>query len=334
MIPWCLMIVQLENVCFDTEVMDNDDLGNMEDVKVEPELKLYLDEGRCRTKAEIFLDGSKTTARSGRKVAEKREVGSPCLDAVTTIKQFGAGKKGSSINLASSDGKKYVPQLSVGNHEIGKLEYVNSEEPEESSQANAFCFVNFLTVNNMDMCQGVEERMSARKKSPLVSSAKGTQQADSFSKRITTSSEFGDFWQRTDKRHKNLQGQRSLSNEHEEKKEFADLREDIRGPSHSHSSFTDQGSKVSIRIEQEPERNLINGFVKELDKFVQTESSWEKFEASDTARDIPDTFDVGISTQTAAEAMEALYYGLPPGCKADDTCEGLANTLTDLPEGE
>ncbi|XWS46733.1 hypothetical protein CRYUN_Cryun14cG0093400 [Craigia yunnanensis] len=363
---------QLENVCFDTEVVD-DDRGNMDDVKGKPEPVLFEfdkeivldseDEGICRSKAENLLDVSKTTGRSEKKAAKEREVQSPCLDADSIDKQFGAGKKGSSINLDGSDGKKDVPQLSVCDHEIGRLEYVDSPEPEESS-LNAICFVdNFLTFNSVDMCQGAEERTSARKKSPLVSSAKGTQrlakiikrgspvkkmgsfewfesyqhgEADSVGKTMIASSEFGDFHQRTDKRHKNLhsKGKRSLSDAHEEKKEFAELLKDIRGPSHSHSSFMDRGSKVSIRIQQESERNLINGSVKELDKLMQSESSWVKFEASGTARDVPDTFDVGISTQIAAEAMEALFYGPPAGCKSGNTCEGLADTLTDLPEGE
>ncbi|XP_022758101.1 uncharacterized protein LOC111305134 isoform X2 [Durio zibethinus] len=367
---------QLENICFDTEVADNDDdddlSNNMEDVKVEPvmcelDMEIVLDsedEEICRAKAENFLDGSKITDRSEGKVAKKREGQSPCLDADSTDEQIGAGKKGSSTNLDSSDGKKDVPQLSVGDHEIGRLEYVNSQEPEWSSQANALCFVdNFLRFNNVDMCQGVEERTSARNESPLVSSAKGTQrlakiikrgslvkevgtfnwfesyqqvETDSFSKRMTASFEFGGFGQRTDKRHQNLQnkGQRSLSNEHEEKKEFPDLHRDVRGPSHSHSSFMDRGSKVSIMIEHESERNLINGSFKELDKPKQRESSWEKFQTSGTATDIPDTFEVGISTQIAAEAMEALYYGFPPGCKGGDTFEGLEDSLKDLPEGE
>ncbi|XVF21880.1 hypothetical protein REPUB_Repub12eG0127400 [Reevesia pubescens] len=348
---------QLANLSFDTEVVDDE-----EPALCELDMGIVLDsedERICKT----IVDGSKITGRNEGKGAKKRDGQSPFLDAYSTDKQFGAGKKGSSINLDSSDGNKDVSQLSIGDHEIGRLEYVDSQEPEESSQANALSFVdNFLTFNNVDMCEGVEERTSAMKKSPLVSSAKGTQRlaktikrgspvkemgtfewsecyqrgkADSFSKRMTAPHEFGDFWQRIDARHQNLhnEGQRSLSNEHEEKEEFAELHEDIRGPSHSHSSFMEQGSNVSVRIEQESDRNLINGSDKELDKLMLTESSWDKFEDSATARDIPNTFDVGISTQIAAEAMEALYYGLPPRCKAGDTCEGQEDTLTVLPEG-
>ncbi|XVF80546.1 hypothetical protein PTKIN_Ptkin15bG0082300 [Pterospermum kingtungense] len=321
---------QLENVCFETQVVDDHRLGagNMEDVKGKPEpvlcdldTEIVLDsedEGICRTKAENLLDGCKVTGTSEKKAIKKREGQSPCLDADSLHKHFAPGKEGCSITLD-------VPQLSVCDHEIGRLEYVvDSEEPEESS-LNALCFVdNFLTFNNVDMCEGVEERTSARKKSPLVSSVKGThclakiinqaspvkelgnfewiesyqhQEADSFCKSMTASSEFGDFQQRTDKRHQNLhnKGQRSLSNKHEEKKDLPDL--------NNH-------------------------------KLMQTESASEKFEAIDTARDMTHTFDVGISTQIAAEAMEALFYGPPASCKTGDACKGLVDSLTDLPEGE
>ncbi|XVE77698.1 hypothetical protein DITRI_Ditri13aG0084000 [Diplodiscus trichospermus] len=364
---------RLETVCFDTEVVDEDDLGNLEDTKGEPEsvlcefdMEIVLDsedEGTCRTKVENLLSGSKTTGISEKKAVKKREGQSPCLDADSNDKQFDAGKKESSIKPDGNDGKKCVPQLSVSDHEIGTLEHVDSQEPEEST-FNALCFVdNFLTFNNVDMCQGVEERTTARKKSPLVPSAKGTRrlakvirpgspvkemgsfewfesyqhgEADSFVKRTTTSSEFGDFKQRTDKRHQNLpnRGERSLRNQQEGKKEFADPQKNITGPSHSHSISMDKDLKVSIRTGQESEKNLTNGSVEELDKHMKTESSWEKFEASGSGRDIPDTFDVGISTQIAAEAMEALFYGPPAGCVAGDTCDGLADTFSDLPEGE
>ncbi|XP_017969277.1 PREDICTED: uncharacterized protein LOC18613460 isoform X2 [Theobroma cacao] len=362
---------QLENVCFDTEVVDDDDLGNMEDVKAgqllcEFDMEVVLDsedEGVRKTKSESFVDG-KITGRLEEKEVDlpKRERQTQSLDADAVDKQFGAGKKGFSVNTDRSHGKKDVTRLSVCDHETGRLEYVCSQEPEESSQANALCFVdNFLTFNDADMCQRVEERTGARKKSPLVSTAKGTQrlariinrgspvkemvtfewfesdqhgETDSFSRRMTASSEFGDFRQRTDKRHQNLHSkkERGLSNDHEEKKESVNLDKDIRCPSHSHSSFMEQGSKVSTKIEQESERNLINGSVKELDNLMRKESPWEKVEASGTAGDIPDMFDVGIGTQIAAEAMEALFYGPPIGCKAGDICEGPEDFHTDFPE--
>lgn len=244
-----------------------------------------------------------------------------------------------------NDGKKDVPQLSIGDHEIERLEYVDSQEPGKLSQATALCFVdNFLSFNSVDLCQGVEERM--RTKSPLVSSAKGTRhlakiinrrspvkemgtfewfesshqgETDSLNKRMTGSSEFGDL------NHQDLhKGQRSLSNEHEEE----------HARCHSLPGVKDQGLKVSIGIEKESEGNTVNGSFKEVDELMQTKSSSEKFEASGIARDIPDMFDVGFSTQIAAEAMEALCYGLPPGCKACDTCEAVDGALTDLLEGE
>ncbi|KAL1085917.1 hypothetical protein V6Z11_D08G081600 [Gossypium hirsutum] len=307
--------------------MDNDDgddyMGHVEDVKVE-----------------------QVTGGSEKNVSKKREGQSPCLDVDSIDKQLSAGTKRSSMGHDRRDGKKDVPQLSIGDHEIRRLEYVNSQEPGESSQAIALCFVdNFLSFNSVDLCQGVEER--TRTKSPLVSSAKGTRhlakiinrgspvkkvgtfewfeschqgETDSFSKRMTGASEFGDL----SHQHLHNKGQRSLSNEHEEE----------HARRHSLSGFKDQGLKASIGIEKESEGNMVNGSFKEVDELMKTKSSSEKFEASGTARDIPVMFDVGFSTQIAAEAMEALCYGLPPSCKACDTCEAVEGALTDLLEGE
>ncbi|KAE8676749.1 BRCT domain-containing DNA repair-like protein isoform 2 [Hibiscus syriacus] len=309
---------QLEKVCFHTELVDeyhsDDDMGHNE-IVLDSE-----DEGRCRI---------------------------PCLDSADSIdKQLGAGKKLSSVNNNSSDGKQ------EDDHEIRRLQYVSSPESKESSQATALSFVdNFLSFNTVDMCQGVEERTKI--KSPLVSTAKGTRrlakiikrgspvkemgafewfescgqaEADSFIKRGLVSSEFGDF------SHHDLynKGSRSISNKHEE--ELVHLHNDIRGP--SHSIFKDHCSEASTGIEKESEGNVINGYLKEFDELMPTKSSSENFEVSVTARDVPDVFDVGIGTQIAAEAMEALYYGLPPSCNSGDTCEGLENTFTDLQEGE
>ncbi|KAK8283296.1 hypothetical protein V6Z12_D08G085200 [Gossypium hirsutum] len=338
--------------------MDNDDgddyMGHVEDVKVEQvmcelDMEIVLDsedEGSCRTETITLFNCRKVTGGSEKNVSKKREGQSPCLDVDSIDKQLSAGTKRSSMGHDRRDGKKDVPQLSIGDHEIRRLEYVNSQEPGESSQAIALCFVdNFLSFNSVDLCQGVEER--TRTKSPLVSSAKGTRhlakiinrgspvkkvgtfewfeschqgETDSFSKRMTGASEFGDL----SHQHLHNKGQRSLSNEHEEE----------HARRHSLSGFKDQGLKASIGIEKESEGNMVNGSFKEVDELMKTKSSSEKFEASGTARDIPVMFDVGFSTQIAAEAMEALCYGLPPSCKACDTCEAVEGALTDLLEGE
>ncbi|OMP06597.1 hypothetical protein COLO4_08035 [Corchorus olitorius] len=366
------MGTQLEDVCFDTEVVDHFDddesIGNLGDLKAESLLceldaEIVLDsedEGICKTMNQRTPERSECKALGLR----ERQIKTPCLDSASIDEQSRAGNKGSTINLDSIDGKKDVPQLSECDHEIGRLECVDSQEPEESSQANALSFVdNFLTFNDMDICQEGEERTSSRKKSPLVSSAKATQrlakiikggspvkrmgtfdwcesnqhgEADSMSRKMTPSSECGDFGRRTDKSLQNphINGEKSLRNKHEEKREIAVLHKDIRGPSYSPSNFIEHGAKVRINIEQESGRNFVNGSVKELDEFMQTEPSWEKFKANASARDIPDMFDVGIGTQIAAEAMEALFYGPPPTWKTGDECERREDNIADLPDGE
>ncbi|OMO77844.1 hypothetical protein CCACVL1_14780 [Corchorus capsularis] len=365
------MGTQLEDVCFDAEVVDHFDddesIGNLGDLKAESLLceldtEIVLDsedEGICKTMNQRTPERSERNALGLR----ERQIKTPNLDSASIDEQSRAGNKGLANNLDTIDGKNDVPQLSECDHETGRLECADSQEPEELSQANALSFVdNFLTFNDMDMCREGEERTSSRKKSPLVSSAKATQrlakiikggspvkrmgtfdwfdsnqhgEADSLSRMMTASSEYGDFDQRTDKSLQNPNnGEKSLRNKYKEKNEIAVLHKDIRGPSYSPSNFIEQGAKVRISVEQESERNIMNGSVKELDEFMQTEPSWEKFEGNASARDIPDMFDVGIGTQIAAEAMEALFYGPPPTWKTGDECERREDNIADLPDCE
>ncbi|KAL4382968.1 hypothetical protein GQ457_15G023010 [Hibiscus cannabinus] len=289
----------LKESCFHTQVVDDDHsddgIGHVEPSELDNEIVLDSEE-----------EGSyRITSRSENISSRKSEGRIPCLHVADSIdKQLVVVNNFLLFDLKRKDGLRHVliPVIE-GDHEIGRLEYVNYRESEELSRATALCFVdNFLSFNIVDMCQGIEER--TRIKSPLVSSSKGTQHL----------------------------GSRRLSNKHEE--ELTRLHNDMKGSSHSLSVFKDQCSEVSTGIEKESEGNYIHGSFKEFDEVMPTKSSSEIFEVSITARDVPNLFDVGIGTQIASEVMKALYYGLPPSCNTGDTCEGLENTFTDLQEGE
>ncbi|KAM7473377.1 hypothetical protein LguiB_020620 [Lonicera macranthoides] len=139
----------------------------------------------------------------------------------------------------------------IMNDELAGLSYVDSQEPGESSQANALDSVErFLKVNVAEFAQEVGPGESIGGKSKLVSSAKGTQ---SLAKSANLLSSYGN---------------RGIF-------DWDDSHEDDRG-----------GSK---------------------DRMVET--------GSDT--DLPDMMNIGLDTQMAAEAMEALCFGVGGSTEVD-----------------
>ncbi|KAJ6674876.1 PAX TRANSCRIPTION ACTIVATION DOMAIN INTERACTING PROTEIN [Salix viminalis] len=92
---------------------------------------------------------------------------------------------GALINAEDSDEKTDCPRLVTCDQEIARLNYVDSEEPGESSQASALGFVDhFLSCSDVNFSPRTELRSTTRKKFPPVLSAKGCQHlAKSFRQR-------------------------------------------------------------------------------------------------------------------------------------------------------
>ncbi len=219
------------------------------------------------------------------------------------------GNKGTSIKFESTDWGKDLSHLPSCDYNFARLNYIDSQEPGESSEANALKFVDhFLSSNNVDLSPCVGHGKTFREKSPPVSSAKGPQ---SLAKRIllrTPIVKTGAFeW--TDSDH------------HEGGGEFVSTCAD--------SSTASCSSKEINRTVQV----IDNSPVKELDDQLDARLTGQQLEASDMGRDTFDMFDIGFNTQVAAEAMEALAYGHPASCSYGDAYQCPENNLDHSPRG-
>lgn len=86
------------------------------------------------------------------------------------------GNKGSSINFESTGRGKNLSHPPPSDYNLARLNYINSQEPGETAEANALRFVDrFLSSNNVGMSPSVGHGKTFREKSLPVFSAKGTQ---------------------------------------------------------------------------------------------------------------------------------------------------------------
>ncbi|GLU07461.1 hypothetical protein SLE2022_244180 [Rubroshorea leprosula] len=341
-----------EKLCFDTEVVD--DQGSDEETRLECEEEVVLDsedEGLCQPKAASFV-GVETYRRCKRKTVDmqNRKLSLHCeqtkclaADPISSIDQqciAVAGKKGSSIDFESFGGKKDLPQLSTSDRLPGRFYCISSQQSRESSQALEFVD-NFIKLNNMNVSQGVEPRKIVTGKSHSISSARGAQnltkiikertlvretgtfewvenhqheEIDFSSERIKSSSRFGDdSVEKTATSHLNSKGPGILANEHEKIKMLTDL--------HIDPSCT--------------RRNLLNGSIRECDEHSQTDlsGSGQELGATGIGRDMEDMPDIGIGTQIAVEAIEALAYAAPDHFQVGREYHAPENTTEDSPKG-
>ncbi|GLT42532.1 hypothetical protein SLA2020_165250 [Shorea laevis] len=342
----------VEELCFDTEVVD--DQGSDEETRLECEEEVVLDsedEGLHQPKAASFV-GVETYRRCKRKTVDmqNRKLSLHCeqtkclaADPISSIDQqciAVAGNKGSSIDFESFDGKKDLPLLSTSDRLPGRFYCISSQQSRESSQALEFVD-NFIKLNNMNVSQGVEPRKIVTEKSHSISSARGAQnlvkiikertlvretgtfewvenhqheEIDLSSKRMKSSSRFGDdSMEKTAISHLDSKGHGILANEHEKIKMLTDL--------HIDPSCT--------------ERNLLNGSIRECDEHSQIDlsRSGQELGATGIGRDMEDMPDIGIGTQIAVEAIEALAYATPDHFQVGREYHAPENTIEDSPKG-
>ncbi|KAF8401568.1 hypothetical protein HHK36_012512 [Tetracentron sinense] len=278
-----------------------------------------------------------------------------------------AGNKGSTRDIESSDGGTDPPQLLVCNHGFAGLSYVGSQEPGESSQANALEFVDrFLSVNNVELSQEDPGKIT-RGKSPPNSSAKGTQslaKRASFRRPVGETGIFdwvdsreddrgGEFFSRRKEgffhsrghdrrsftqpqkpRHVNFKRGRGVVDEFREKEEQLNRSEKTMGLMHSDSRLMLHDSKENDKIVQVSEMKIKKNLVKELDEQLNSEFPGHQLDASGISMDSGDMLDVGFDTQMAAEAMEALFCGAPANYDSGDGYQGELNASERCPRGE
>ncbi|GMY16516.1 pax-interacting protein 1 [Fagus crenata] len=375
---------QLEKLGFDDEVMGDGDCvaENMragavceygEEVVLDSE-----DEGIHGSKVVTVVNGV-LDGKAGRRIKENvmdlwkgQQLSLPCMRVEemalaasndSNQEQCRAGNKGTSIKFESTDWGKDLSHLPSCDYNFARLNYIDSQEPGESSEANALKFVDhFLSSNNVDLSPCVGHGKTFREKSPPVSSAKGPQSlakrillrtpivktgafewtdsdhheggGEFVSKRMETSFDFGGCRQKSVTRHQDAKdlhnkGGCSLVYKGKENNEFLKLRKEMMVSTCADSSTASCSSQEINRTVQVIDNNP----VKELDDQLDARLTGQQLEASDMGRDTFDMFDIGFNTQVAAEAMEALACGHPASCSYGDAYQCPENTLDHSPRG-
>lgn len=238
------------------------------------------------------------------------------------------GDKGASIDAVSSDdnNNRRLP---------ARLNHTHSPEPGDSTQS-ALGFVDqYLSSNNVDLFQGIHYSKIAREKSPLVLGVRGSlrlakkikartqnevkepfklvdsyqneKEAGLLCKKIEASSNFGSYGQtykRRQKKGSHLQNQVNCST----------------------------GSRCDEKLVQGPRMTTENSnSLKELD--FESSATRENVNIYSSVAHTEEMWDIGLDTQMAAEAMDALAYVPPSGFHFNDVQQpedAFDGSLSDL----
>ncbi|XP_077218258.1 uncharacterized protein LOC143852645 isoform X2 [Tasmannia lanceolata] len=244
-------------------------------------------------------------------------------------------------------------RLVVRDNAFAGLNYVGSQEPGELSQVNALDVVDkLLSINGLEPCGEVDPRENLGEKLPPVSSGKGPQ---SLAKRAHHRSPVGKegvfdwidshederggdfFTRRKDEffesrdhirksltqprkpKHLNLKRTRGIVDEFEVNEEGINpqIHKKIIGLTCSDSRLMLHSSINCGKVQISKTKTKKNIF-KDLDEQLTSEPSGQQLETTAIGRGFQSIYDVGIDTQLAAEAMEALVCGPPANHKFMD----------------
>ncbi|XP_027360304.1 uncharacterized protein LOC113868680 isoform X2 [Abrus precatorius] len=237
-----------------------------------------------------------------------------------------------------------LDKLPVFHRELEGLSYANSQEPGELSQVNALDFVDrFLNDNIMDFDQETNHIKNMEEKSRPMPSTQGQH---SLAKRVNDRGKSGrtgiydwddsledegggdiflrrkeDFFKSETHRPRSLpgfqKGKVRRQNDDKDDEEQLSIPNKRKTAIHSDSRLGLHHLKLSDNSIQEATRNLKRNLAKELDEQVNTNCSRGETDPSANA-DAQEMLGVGLDTQMAAEAMEAL-------CNAEDNVDHVAN---------
>lgn len=284
----------LEELCFDTEVVDDLSI----DEEGEPEVVLDSeDEGLSESRVVSSLYG-KTYRRRG--------------------------SKGSSSNSESIDGKKDLRQLY--DRKTGSLDCAASLESGESSQQALEFVDNFIKLNNVNISQGNEPRKFVKEKSQPVSCLRGVQSLAKMIKQRTPVKETFEW----DDNHQNEEV--FSSKRMKSSSSFDKWLMDKTAISHHKS-----GGYQSLGTDHEDDerhtfRNPSNGSIRDSDVNWQMDFSDRGLVVNEIGKDVPDMYDIGIGTQIAVEAIEALAFALPDHVQAGSEYRGPETTSANSPK--
>ncbi|KAK4372538.1 hypothetical protein RND71_007922 [Anisodus tanguticus] len=224
-----------------------------------------------------------------------------------------------------------LPQL-TSDDVLAGLSYLDSQEPGEESQANALEAVDkFLKLNPFDFDQHIDFGNSSIGKSKFVSAANGTKHLARRSAEIADAGGIfdwddnredeggGEFFQ---KKKELLVGRRPATEPRKcgsldplrrevkssgEKEKHPLNGKKFKGSPRSDSRLMSSKGRVKSELSQSRSRK---NFVEELDEQFNVGAGDGMIDDGNGVN-VPDMPNVGLDTQMAAEAMEALCFGVP-----------------------
>ncbi|XP_061366503.1 uncharacterized protein LOC133309719 [Gastrolobium bilobum] len=236
---------------------------------------------------------------------QKRRLKLPRQQANSNATTFGksaTGDKGTSIDAESfnDDNHLYLP---------GRLNHIHSPEPGDSTQA-ALRFVDQY-LNNAEFFQEIPYRKTPRENSPHVFSAKGPLSLAKKIKARTQNEEKEPFkWLDSDQNDKEAG---IYCKKNEASSNFGSYRQTYmrkrqkKGGHLQNQGNCSTGNRCDENSVQGPGMVTENNNpLKELD--VQSNATRENVNVYSSVADTLDMSDIGLDTQIAAEAMDALAY--------------------------
>ncbi|KAJ8766438.1 hypothetical protein K2173_022497 [Erythroxylum novogranatense] len=237
-----------------------------------------------------------------------------------------------------------VFQFPTCNDGLAGLSYLDSQEPGESSQANALACVQKLIEENKELFENeVDHGKNSLGKTNCISTTKGPQVLAKKSNDSGTNGKGrifdwddkledeggGDIFRR---RKEEFFGKRFFSSSQKLNKTQPSGCRDKEGNSsslneklvHSASELLMPNSKVYDKTTQGTEMDVKRTLLNEFNEQFQGNTSAGTMGATLNRKNMPAMSDVGCDTQMAAEAMELLFNG-EDMCHEDATDLGLSN---------
>ncbi|KAK7337382.1 hypothetical protein VNO77_17952 [Canavalia gladiata] len=256
-------------------------------------------------------------------ISQKRLYKPPCEQAdsnAATFEKSAAGDKGASVDADNFDDNNHLYLSARSNH-------MQSPEPGDSTQA-ALGFVDqYLSSNHVDLFQGINCRKTTREKSPLVQSAKGPLNLAKKIKARTRNEEKEPFkWADSDQ-NDNKAGM--FGKENEAPLNFGSYKQ----------TYVRRRQKEGGHLQSQGKCCTNNRCDEKLGpgKRVATENNNLRKALDVQSSAIEGMFDIGLDTQIAAEAMDALAFAHPSGGHFNDLYQpenASDDSLSDLTENE
>lgn len=263
-----------------------------------------------------------------------------------------SNEKGADINF-SDIGEKNFPQVCISERELAGLSYVDSQEPGEASQTIALDFVDkFLKVNDVDFDEEAEIIKSTGGKSKALSGAKGIQSLAKRANHICSASGGtfdwddyqedeggGEFFSKKKeafiedgrKAHQSFPQPRDLKcpnpdnrwevKGNSDKVEQQDISGNVASVFYSDSKLRLHKPKEIDKSMKVAGKSIGENLIKKLD------DARDEMVETGTKKNNLDFLDVGVDTQLAADAMEALCYGVGLNYHDSNLCNQDAEIL-------